>query len=126
MRAVVVREFGPPDVMKLEDVPTPSPGPGQVLIRVRAVGVNPVDTYIRSGSYARKPPLPYTPGTDVGGTVEEVGADVTRVAPGDRSRSAVGRLKTTRNWPDRWPNSRRSHSNCARCRSISSAKSCWS
>jgi NADPH2:quinone reductase len=84
MRAVVVREFGPPDVMKLEDVPTPSPGPGQVLIRVRAVGVNPVDTYIRSGSYARKPPLPYTPGTDVGGTVEEVGADVTRVAPGDR------------------------------------------
>jgi NADPH:quinone reductase len=84
MRAVVVREFGPPEVMKLEEVPVPSPGPGQVLIRVRAIGVNPVDTYIRSGTYARKPPLPYTPGTDVGGMVEAVGADVTRVAPGDR------------------------------------------
>src|ERR1043165_8729960 len=65
MKAIVVREFGGPDVMKLEDVPVPSPGPGQLLVRVAAVGVNPVDAYIRSGTYARKPTLPYTPGTDI-------------------------------------------------------------
>ena len=84
MKAIVVREFGSPDVMKVEDVPVPSPGPGQVTIRVRAAGVNPVDTYIRAGAYARKPSLPYTPGTDVGGVIEAVGPDVTRVRAGDR------------------------------------------
>ena len=84
MKAIVVREFGSPDVMKLENVPEPAPGPGQVTIRVHAAGVNPVDTYIRAGAYARKPNLPYTPGTDVGGVVHAVGADVTRVRAGDR------------------------------------------
>ena len=92
MRAIVVREFGGPEVMKLEDVPDPAAGPGQLLVRVKAVGVNPVDGYIRSGTYARKPTLPYTPGTDVGGTVEQLGAGVTRFAPGARvyAHSAVG------------------------------------
>ena len=92
MKAIVVRQFGGPEVMALEDAPEPSPGAGQVTIRVRAVGVNPVDTYIRSGTYARKPSLPYTPGTDVAGTVEAAGAGVTRVRPGDRvyAHSAVG------------------------------------
>lgn len=84
MRAIVVREFGPPDVMKLEEVPAPSPGAGQVLVRVGAIGVNPVDTYIRSGTYARKPSLPYTPGADLGGVVEAVGPGVSRVRPGNR------------------------------------------
>jgi NADPH2:quinone reductase len=84
MKAIVVREFGPPDVMKLEDVPEPVPGPAQVAIRVHAAGVNPVDTYIRAGAYARKPNLPYTPGTDVGGVVHAAGADVTRLRVGDR------------------------------------------
>jgi NADPH2:quinone reductase len=84
MKAIVVREFGPPGVMKLEDVPDPKPGAGEVIVRVRAVGVNPVDTYIRAGAYARKPSLPYTPGTDVGGIVESIGSGVTRVRPGDR------------------------------------------
>jgi NADPH:quinone reductase len=84
MKAIVVREFGPPDVMKLEEVPDPSPGPGQVLIRVRAAGVNPVEFYIRSGNYARLPNLPYTPGADLGGIVEAVGAGVSRVKKGDR------------------------------------------
>src|SRR5262245_9787980 len=84
MRAIIVRSFGPPDVMKLEDVPDPSPGSGQVLIRVRAAGVNPVDAYIRSCTYARKPSLPYTPGADLGGVVESVGAGVTRFAKGAR------------------------------------------
>ncbi len=84
MKAIVVREFGPAEVMTLEEVPSPSPGPGQVLVRVKAVGVNPVEVYIRSGTYARKPNLPYTPGTDVAGIVEAVGAGVTRVKKGDR------------------------------------------
>jgi NADPH2:quinone reductase len=84
MRAIVVREFGAPDVMKLEDVPDPTPGAGQVLIRVHAVGVNPVDTYVRSGTYARKPPMPYTPGTDIGGVVEGMGQGVSGVRTGDR------------------------------------------
>ena len=68
MKAIVVREFGGPGVLKLEEVPDPSPARGQVLVRVKALGVNPVDTYIRSGTYARKPTLPYTPGTDFAGT----------------------------------------------------------
>ena len=84
MRAIVVREFGAPDVMKLEDVADPAPGPGQVLIRVHAVGVNPVETYIRAGTYARKPNLPYIPGSDVGGAIEKVGPGVTAFKPGDR------------------------------------------
>ena len=84
MRAIVVREFGEPDVLRVEDVPQPSPGPGQVRIRVHAVGVNPVDTYIRAGLYARKPPLPYTPGADAGGVVDAVGPGVTGLGAGDR------------------------------------------
>lgn len=84
MKAIVVREFGAPDVMKLEDIPAPVPGPGHVTIRVHAVGVNPVDTYIRAGAYARKPNLPYTPGTDVGGVIHAVGPEVTRLRVGDR------------------------------------------
>jgi NADPH2:quinone reductase len=84
MKAIVVREFGPPEVMRVEEVPDPSPGSGQVLVRVKAVGVNPVDAYVRSGAYARKPTLPYTPGTDVAGLVESAGAGVVRLKPGDR------------------------------------------
>lgn len=84
MKAIVVREFGGPDVMKLEDVPAPSAGPARILIRVKAVGVNPVDAYIRSGAYARKPNLPYTPHADIAGVVESVGANVVSVRPGDR------------------------------------------
>ncbi|XP_017277691.1 quinone oxidoreductase [Kryptolebias marmoratus] len=85
MRAIRVREFGAPSVLRLcSDVPVPQPGLRQVLIRVHACGVNPVETYIRSGSYARKPSLPYTPGSDVAGVVEAVGEEVTAVKAGDR------------------------------------------
>ena len=84
MKAIVVREFGPAEVMKLEEVPDPTPGPGQVVVRAKAIGVNPVEAYIRSGTYARKPNLPYTPGTDVAGIVEAVGSDVKSVKKGDR------------------------------------------
>jgi NADPH:quinone reductase len=84
MKAIRVHEFGPPQVMKLEDVPDAKPGAGQVVVRVHAAGVNPVDTYIRSGAYARKPSLPYTPGSDGAGTAELVGEGVQRVKAGDR------------------------------------------
>ena len=70
--------------MKLEDVPDPTPANGQVVVRVHAVGVNPVDTYRRAGNAAQKPSLPYTPGSDAGGVVESVGAGVTSVKVGDR------------------------------------------
>jgi NADPH2:quinone reductase len=84
MRAIVVRTFGPPDVLRLEETPALIPGPGQVLVRVRAAGVNPVETYIRAGVYAIKPPLPYTPGTDGAGDIEAVGDGVAGVNVGDR------------------------------------------
>ena len=62
--------------MQLEDVADLMPGPGQVVVRVRAAGVNPVDSYIRSGTHARKPALPYTPGTDAAGVIEAIGQNV--------------------------------------------------
>lgn len=83
MKAIRIREFGAPEVMQLEDVPDPQPGPGQVLVRVHAVGVNPVETYIRSGIYP-KPPTPYTPGNDGAGVIEAIGPDVKGIAVGDR------------------------------------------
>jgi len=84
MRAIRVHEFGGPDVMKIDTEPDPVAGQGQVVVRVRAAGVNPVDTYVRTGSYAVRPQLPYTPGWDAAGDVESVGAGVTNVAAGDR------------------------------------------
>jgi len=83
MKAIRVVQFGEPDVMRIETVPDPKPGPGQVLVRIKAAGVNPVDTYIRAGAYT-KPPLPYTPGLDAAGTVEALGTGVRGLAVGDR------------------------------------------
>jgi NADPH2:quinone reductase len=84
MKAIRVHEFGGPGVLQLENVPDPVPGANQVVVAVKAAGVNPADTYMRSGTYARKPALPYTPGTDAGGVVESVGSGVTHVKAGDR------------------------------------------
>src|SRR5262249_19778118 len=84
MRAIRVSEFGGPEVLRLEEVPNPRPDAGQVLVRIKAAGGNPVDSYIRSGLYPRKPSLPYTPGTEAGGIVEAVGANVKRFKAGDR------------------------------------------
>src|SRR5438093_12887621 len=84
MKAIRVSEYGGPSVLKLEEVPAPQPGATQVLVRNRAVGINPVDTYLRSNTDNRGPKLPYTPGSDAAGTVEAVGAGVSSVKPGDR------------------------------------------
>lgn len=88
MNAIRIHQFGAPEVMRPEKVSDLRPGPGQVVVRVKAAGVNPVDTYIRSGMYARKPALPYTPGADGAGTIESLGEGVTRVAVGDRVYTA--------------------------------------
>jgi NADPH2:quinone reductase len=88
MKAIVVREFGEPEVMKLEDVPTPEPAGAQVLVRLAAAGVNPVDTYLRTGIHAHAPKLPYTPGKDGAGVVEAVGPDCSKFKPGDRVYTA--------------------------------------
>ena len=84
MKAIRVHEFGPPENMVLEEIPDPSPGPGQVVLKVRAVGINPVDTYIRSGNYHIKPQLPFTPGNEACGVIESVGVGVTTLVPEDR------------------------------------------
>ncbi len=84
MKAIRVHRFGDPEVMALEEVPTPVPGAKEVLVRVEAVGVNPVDTYIRAGSYPLAGGLPYTPGLDAAGIVEAVGQKVGHRRAGER------------------------------------------
>lgn len=84
MKAIQVQAFGGPEVLRLTEMPDLVPGPGQVLVRVGAAGVNPVDTYIRAGAHAQKPTLPYTPGEDGAGTVAALGPGVTGFSPGDR------------------------------------------
>jgi NADPH:quinone reductase len=84
MKAIRIKEFGGPEVLKLEEVPDLKPAAGQVVVRLRAIGVNPVETYMRAGTYPRKPSLPYTPGNDGAGTIESVGTGATRFKAGDR------------------------------------------
>lgn len=82
MKAIRIHETGEPEVMRVEDIPLPEPGPGQVRLRVAAAGLNFIDIYQRSGAY--KLPLPFTPGQEAAGTVEALGPDVTDFAIGDR------------------------------------------
>ncbi|AJE02242.1 NADPH:quinone reductase [Geobacter pickeringii] len=93
MKAIRVREFGLPEVMRVEEVPVPTPGPGEVVVRLHAVGVNPVDTYIRSGQYLPGLKLPYTPGLDGAGVISAVGPEVRHRQVGERvyvARSLTG------------------------------------
>ena len=84
MKAIIVDRYGDPEVMRMGELPDPVPGEGQVLVRLQAAGVNPVDTYIRSGLYSRPSPPPYTPGIDGAGVIEAVGAGVKHRKTGDR------------------------------------------
>ncbi len=84
MKAIQAHEFGLPEVMKLTEVEDPRPGKGQILVRLHAAGVNPVDTYIRSGQYPLIPTMPYTPGMDGAGVVEALGDETSGFSVGDR------------------------------------------
>lgn len=84
MKAIRAHSFGGPEVLTFEEVDDPVPGPGEIVIDVRAAGVNPADTYMRNGTYAVVPGLPYIPGGDAGGVVSATGAGVTEFSVGDR------------------------------------------
>jgi NADPH:quinone reductase len=88
MKAIRVHQFGGPEVLRLEEISIPQPAPDQILVRVKAIGVNPVETYIRSGHYSKAAgvisTLPYTPGRDAAGVVEKIGAEICDVKIGDR------------------------------------------
>lgn len=84
MKAIIVREFGNPEVLQIEEVDDPTPGPNDVVVRVRAAGVNPVETYRRAGTYGALPELPYTPGSDAAGEIVRVGSRVKAWREGDR------------------------------------------
>ena len=84
MRAICVRKTGGPEVLVLEERPDPVPEEDQLVVRLHAAGVNPVDVYIRSAAQGRNPMLPYVPGMDGAGVVESAGPNVTGFAPGDR------------------------------------------
>jgi NADPH2:quinone reductase len=84
MKAIQVVHFGEADVLQLTDLAQPQPADDEILIKVEAIGVNPVDTYIRAGTYPALPDLPYTPGKDVAGTVVACGSPKTPFVPGHR------------------------------------------
>jgi NADPH2:quinone reductase len=84
MQAIVARQFGGPEVLTLEEVPDPVAKGGQVRVRIHAVGVNPYETYMRAGAYAIKPDLPYIPGADASGVIDQVGDGVSGWKSGDR------------------------------------------
>lgn len=90
MRAVLCRAFGPPSSLVLEDVPSPEPGAGQAVVRVKACGINFPDTLMIEGRYQFKPPMPFSPGGEVAGVVARVGEGVTSVRPGDRVIAVTG------------------------------------
>lgn len=98
MKAAFIRQTGAPSVIEYGDLPTPEPGPTEVLVKVKAVAVNPIDTYIRAGIVAMATKFPYIIGCDLAGVVEKVGSTAKRFKPGDRvwgsNQSLFGRQGT--------------------------------
>jgi len=90
MKAVVCKELGPPEQLVLEEIVSVEPGQGQVVVAVKACGVNFPDTLIIEGKYQFKPDLPFVPGSDVAGIVTKVGAGVTRTKVGDSVLGILG------------------------------------
>src|SRR5437016_2861079 len=84
VKAVVCKEYGPPDSLAIAELPSPTAGPGELVVSVRAAGVNFPDVLIIQNKYQVKPPLPFSPGSELAGVVKDVGSGVTHVAPGDR------------------------------------------
>ena len=89
MKALVCRRHGPPESLAIEDLPSPQPGDGQVLVAIRAASLNFPDVLVIENKYQFKPPLPFTPGSELAGVVAAVGPGVTTVAPGDRVMAFV-------------------------------------
>ena len=83
MKAIRVETFGGPEVLQLKEAPIPKPAANQVLMKVKSVGVNALEIYIRAGTYVDNPSLPFTPGNDCAGVVEQIGSDVKQFKPGD-------------------------------------------
>lgn len=90
MKAVVCKQFGPPEALTVEDVPSPKAQPGQVVVSVKAASLNFPDTLIIQDKYQVKPSLPFTPGSEMAGTVKELGEGVTRLKPGDPVLGVIG------------------------------------
>jgi len=90
VKAVLCTAFGPPESLAIEDLPSPTPGPGEAVVTVHAASVNFPDVLIIQNKYQLKPPLPFSPGSELSGTVKSVGAGVTTVAPGDRVFAITG------------------------------------
>jgi NADPH:quinone reductase len=84
LKALLCKQFGPPESLVLEEVPSPTPGPGEVVVSIKAASVNFPDVLIIQNKYQFKPPLPFSPGSELSGVVKEVGAGVTSVKPGDK------------------------------------------
>jgi NADPH2:quinone reductase len=90
MKALLCKEYGPPETLVLSDIPSPKPGPGQIVIAVKACGVNFPDVLIIENKYQFKPALPFAPGAEIAGVVKETGADVTRFKIGDKVIASLG------------------------------------
>ena len=90
MKAVLCKSFGPPESLVVEDIPSPTPGPGEAVIAVKAASVNFPDVLIIENKYQLKPPLPFSPGSELSGIVKEIGSGVTAFAPGDRVMAITG------------------------------------
>ena len=84
MKAVVCKQYGPPESLSFEDLPSPRPGPGEAVVSVRAASVNFPDVLIIQNKYQFKPPLPFSPGSELAGVVKEVGPGVSTFRPGDK------------------------------------------
>jgi NADPH2:quinone reductase len=90
MKAVLCKAYGPPESLAIEEVPSPAPGQGEVVIAVKAASVNFPDVLIIQNKYQLKPPLPFSPGSELAGVVKSVGAGVTAFKPGDAVMAIIG------------------------------------
>ena len=90
MKAVLCKAYGPPESLVVEDVASPTAGPGEVVVSVKAASVNFPDVLIIQNKYQVKPPLPFSPGSEVAGVVKSAGAGVAHVKPGDRVMAIIG------------------------------------
>ena len=90
MKAILCKEFGPPESLVYEEVPSPKPGPGEVVVTMKAASVNFPDVLIIQNKYQFKPPLPFSPGSELAGVVKEIGDGVKNVKPGDKVIAFTG------------------------------------